>query len=499
MKKYNLEIIVFVSGAVVMVLELVAARMLAPFLGTSLIVWTSLIAIILGSLSIGYYYGGKLADESANYKTLAIFFLFAAILVFLTILINGPVLSFFAALNWGLRISSVLVTTILFAPASILLGMVSPYALRLKLSDLKSSGTEAGRLYAISTLGSIAGTFLAGFYLIPFFGNFNLMIALAVVLIFLSIFTYGKFLKLNKWHYLIITFSFFILLAVAFISQKIWQLPGLVIDIDSSYSRIMIFDSLDEETGRVKRSWQTDRHATQSSMYLDNPDELVHEYTKYYRLADYFEHKMENTLMIGGAAYSYPKEFLKRFPNANMTVVEIDPMATELAKEYFYLEENDRLDIYHEDARYFLEKTSESYDAIYLDAFLSAIAIPYQLTTQETVEKFYDLLEDDGIVLVNLISAIDGEKGRFLQAEYKTYLSVFPYVYILPVQDNQDGKIVQNLMLVAMKTKLEIKANSNEELAEYWNGRWEKEIDLSQVDILTDDYAPVDCYVLQML
>src|SRR5665648_670250 len=169
--KYLLEIVVFVCGAVVMIFELVGSRVLGPYFGTSIFVWTSLIGIILGSLSIGYYLGGKIADKKSSFKSLSLIIFLAAISIGLTVLIKDFWLFVLQNSFTDIRTSSVLASLGLFLPASVFLGMVSPYAVKLKIKNLDTSASTVGNLYAISTTGSIFGTFLAGFYLIPHFGT----------------------------------------------------------------------------------------------------------------------------------------------------------------------------------------------------------------------------------------------------------------------------------------------------------------------------------------
>src|SRR3989344_9059481 len=162
--KYILEIIAFVSGAVVMILELDGSRIIAPYLGTSTIIWTSLIGVILGSLSIGYWWGGRLADKSANYRTLAKILALAAIFVLSTSYLKN-LLEVAALLSINIIFLTIGGTIILFTPATICLGMVSPYTVRLKMTAVETSGKTVGSFYAISTCGSIVGTFLGGFVL----------------------------------------------------------------------------------------------------------------------------------------------------------------------------------------------------------------------------------------------------------------------------------------------------------------------------------------------
>jgi spermidine synthase len=168
---------------------------------------------------------------------------------------------------------------------------------------------------------------------------------------------------------------------------------------------------------------------------------------------------------------------------------------TELAKKYFRLEENPRLTIYHEDGRVFLNKTQGKYDVIFGDAFNSLHSLPYQLTTKEAVQKKYNILNDDGVVILNLISAIEGEKGKFLRAEYATYKSLFPQVYLFPVAGSGYGNIVQNIILVALKSEKDQTFNdSDPKLNEYLQHLWKKTVD-ADIPILTDNFAPVAYYI----
>ena len=182
-----LEIAVFLCGAVVMVIELTGSRVLAPYLGTSLVVWTSLIGIILASLSIGYWWGGRLADRRPEARLLGRIILLSAFATAFMALIKTFVLGFLQAQSGGLHTAAMSATLLLFAPPSILIGMVSPFAVRLKLEDTQTSGRTAGKLYAISTIGSISGTFLAGFVLIPGLGSTNILLLMAAVLALASL------------------------------------------------------------------------------------------------------------------------------------------------------------------------------------------------------------------------------------------------------------------------------------------------------------------------
>ncbi len=491
--KYILELTVFLCGAVVMIFELVGSRVLGPYFGTSIFVWTSLIGIILGSLSLGYYLGGKIADKKPNISSLSLIIFISAVFIGLTILVKDILLIFLQRNLSEIRIASVIASLILFLPASVFLGMVSPFATKLKLDSLKTSGSIVGNLYAISTAGSIVGTFLSGFYLIPHFGTNKLLIILSTTLIIVSLLLYAK--KSTK----IKLSVFIVIIIILFVVNKLNYLfeSKEFIDIDTAYNRIWIYVRKDPKTNKLVKTMGINNE-NHSSMFLDS-DELVTEYTKYYHLAKHFNPNFKNTLMLGGAGYSYPKDFLLKYPEATIDVVEIDSKVTELAEEYFKLKKNPRLTIYHEDGRVYLNKTQKKYDIIFGDAFSSRYSLPYQLTTKETVQKKYDILNNNGVVILNIISSIEGDKGKFLRAEYATYKNIFPQVYLFPVKAPNDGNVRQNIILVALKSKEEpIFNNDNQKLNEYLQHLWKRTVD-ADMPILTDDYAPVDYYISELL
>ena len=320
MKKYSLEITVFICGAALMILELVGSRILAPYIGTSIVVWTSLIGIIMGALSLGYYFGGKIADRGARPRDLALIILLAAFFIFSTIFLNADVLQLFRLANSNLYFNAVADTLVLFAIPSFLLGIVSPYAVKLKISSLDYSGRTVGDLYAVSTMGSIAGTFAAGFWLIPFLGTVRILYFIVILLALASIFAWAQ--KFLKTRLLAI-----VILIAAMIFSLVRSAQAKVIDIDSQYNRIFVAPSFDREANRPTLSLSTDPYGTQSAMFTDRDNDLVFKYLKYYRLADVINPRINRALMIGAAAYAYPKDFLKSH-TGSMDVVEIDPQMT---------------------------------------------------------------------------------------------------------------------------------------------------------------------------
>lgn len=485
-----LEFIVFVCGAVVMVLEMTGSRILAPFLGTSIVVWTSLIGVILGSLSAGYWWGGKLADRNPAHRVLAGIILAAGFFIAAIALTKSLVLDFLQSRAGSIHMGALLATMILFAPPSALLGMVSPYAVKLKMKALEESGKTVGSLYAISTIGSIVGTFLAGFFLIAFFGCTDIIIILSIVLAATSFLAYrgDKTIKISA-----VAMCIVLLLGSRSFSAYLTELD--LHDIDTQYNRLLIYNTVSTRTGKAMRVMVTGPEGTQSGMYLDDPVELALRYTQFYNLAAHFNPGMRKVLMLGGGGYSFPKYALRFYPQIEMDVVELDPEVTAVARRYFSLGDDPRLRIRHEDARIFLNRASGKYDVILCDTFNSHYSIPFHLSTIETARRLHDLLADDGVVLVNSLSAIEGDMGRFLRAEYATLKAVFPQVFMFPVDSTTPREQVQNVMLVALKSLAAPSLTSpdpvlQELLGHLWTGPIQ-----ADVPILTDEYAPVDRYM----
>lgn len=485
-----LEVIVFICGAVVMILEMVGSRILAPYLGTSIVVWTSLIGVILGCLSLGYWWGGRIADRKPDYRVLSRIILVSGFFVAAVALSKSFVLGALQEHGGSIHLASTAATLLLFAPPGVLLGMVSPYAVRLKINDVKNSGKTVGRLYAVSTVGSIFGTFFAGFFLIAFVGSTNILLVLSLLLAGTSLLASSANRKAK-----IAAITLFSALFLAARSYDAHLTSVGYHDIDTRYNRILIYQSVEDGTGKKTQVMVTGPKAQQSAMYLDDPLDLVLEYTRFYNLASHFKPEMKRVLMLGGGGYSFPKYMLKHYPEVQMDVVEIDPEVTMLARKFFHLEDDRRLSIIHQDARTFLNKTDQTYDVVLGDTFNSDYAVPFHVSTVETARRIYDRLADDGVVVMNVLSTIEGDRGRFLRAEYATFKAVFPHVYLYPASYPTSGMSWQNVMLVALKSSRPAPLTSrNPELDELLSHRWLKPV-AADVPPLTDDYAPVDRYI----
>lgn len=489
-KNFILELTVFVCGALVMIYEITGSRLLSPYIGASTYVWTSLIGVILAALSLGYWFGGRVADRNPDIKILAFVIFLAGGLVSVTILLKDLILALIAESSVILEIKSVIAALLLFAPASILLGFVTPYAVKLKMSSLADTGKTVGRLYALSTVGSILGTFAAGFLLIPFVGSEKTLYLIGASLIGLSILLVPIALKPSN---LMILILFVCGIGVnEFRSYYLLQTKELH-DIDTEYSRVQIFKTKDNH-GIPIRALTIDPYFVQSGMFLDS-DELVFDYARYYHLIRHFKPDFENTLMIGGAGYSFPKDYLKKYNNVAIDVVEIDPQMTQIAKRFFRLEENPRLKIIHQDGRIFLNQAeTDKYDTVLMDAFGSLFSVPFQLTTLEAVRQINRVLKDDGIVIFNLGGAITGDASQFLQAELKTYQQIFPHVYLFKVNADYTDIQLQNLIIVALKTENPISLQTNDAEIANLLEHLHSENPETNIQPLTDDLAPVEYY-----
>lgn len=435
---------VFLCGATLMIIELTGSRILAPFLGTSLVVWTSLIGVILASLSIGAWWGGLLADREPQARKLARIVLLAAWATAGIGLSKTWVLGLLQGTG-SLHTLAIASTILLFAPASMLLGMVAPFAVRLHLKNQTVAGQTAGNLYAISTIGSIAGTFAAGFVLIAWIGSTAILFVSAAILAVAAWLADPSEKLIKSLSVLLFGLALFFSL-----QQDNWLAAHGFIDQDTPYNRVLVYTSKEEGTGRLTREMVTGPQGRQSAMYLDDPTALALPYTRFYRLAELYKPAMGRMLVLGGGGYSFPKYALANYPDVQVDVVELDPGITALAKSHFALPEHPRLTIIEEDARTFLRQTRTKYDVIFCDVFSSNYSIPFHLTTVEAVALMRAALNPGGLVLVNLLASPEGISSRFYKTLYATFQTAFPEVNAFAVINAADQHRWQNIILTAL-------------------------------------------------
>lgn len=480
---------IFLCGAALMIIELTGSRILAPFLGTSLVVWTSLIGIILASLSLGAWWGGSLADRHPRARILGRIVLLAAWATAGIGLSKTWVLELLQGAG-TLHIVAVGATVALFAPAAVLLGMVPPFAVRLSLEDPAYTGRTAGRLYAISTVGSIVGTFLAGFVLIAWVGSTSILFITAATLALASWMAESSTKALKGVS--LVVFG----LAVFFCRQQdSWLEQHGFFDTDTPYNRVLVYTSKEEGTNRPTREMVTGPQGRQSAMYLDDPTALAVPYTHFYRLAEYYRPQMRRMLVLGGGGYSFPKYALANYPDLLIDVVELDPGMTALARTHFALKDNPRLRIIEEDARTYLQKTGSVYDVILCDVFTSHYSIPFHMVTVEAIERMRSALAPNGVVLVNLLASPEGPSNRFYKALYATFETAFPEIQTYAVNDPADRHLWQNIILAA---SIGPKPDGTNDATLQKMLAHALPKPLEHIPPFTDEFAPVDRYITEL-
>lgn len=484
MKKYAIEITVFLCGAIGMVLELVAARILSPYVGSSNLIWTTIIGVMLTSMSVGYWIGGKWADKDPCLNRLSSLILLGAIFTSLIPILETIFVKNLLQLSHNLVIVALMSASFVFGIPSFVLATVSPYAVKLKNQELDKIGKLSGRISSLSTIGSIFGTFIAGFVLIPNLGIRGLILGITLLLLLLSLFLYENKTKKYYFMMIILTISlmmFHLLGKIIFVRNN----RDIVEDVDSEYSRIWV--KMIEGRDIAYKTLYVD---TGLESYInEQTGEMGSEYLYYYDLFDYFQKDTSSTLLIGGAAYTYPTHYLNKYEDKTISVSEIDSKMTELAVQQFNLDiHNPRLKIHHQDGRSFLNYTTEQYDCILIDAFKGANA-PFELTTYEAMQNAKKRLHENGVVITNIISALEGEEADFIKYEYATYQAVFDDVKVFQVPSNHTNTEKQNLILIGIKGKM----NQNEEKYEQYKDLLDTEITdfSSDKGIVTDHYAPI--------
>ena len=493
-KKFSLLFVVFLTGACVLIIEIVAIRILSPYYGNTIFTVSSVISIVLAALSVGYYFGGKLADKYPTEKVFYFLILISGLSVVILHLLTLFLLPF---LGYGFSIvSGPIVSSIaLFFMPSLLLGALSPFAIKLQglYFPLKGIGSITGEIFFWSTFGSIFGSLFTGFILIPQFGIDKVILAVAIILIILGLFPLVKIGIRKKSIFKIIIFSAIgILLIVIF---SIFKNNGVVYSRDGIYEKITIYDG--EYAGRPTRFFLQDRSSS-GAMFLDS-DELVLDYTKYYVLYKVFKPDVKNALVIGGGAYSIPKALLKDLPNAIVDVSEIEPSLYELAQKYFKVAKTERLNNFINDGRRLLYDTDKKYDLIFSDVYYSLFSIPAHFTTQEFFKIAKDKLSKDGIFIANLIGNLSRQESSLIMSEIKTFQTVFPNSYFFAV-DTPNKIEPQNIIFVGFNGNKKIDF-SNPKITKDENpiirSLEKKLINLNRFEfsgypILTDNFSPVE-------
>ncbi len=486
MNKYKLEITVFFSGALTMILELIAARVLSPYVGSSNLIWTTIIGIMLISMSIGYWFGGRVADKNKenDIKILSNYLLISAIATSIIPILEVIFIDVLSQLSSNLIFVAIICATVTFGIPSFLLATVSPIAVKIKNNSMDHIGATSGKISSLSTIGSIFGTFFAGFILIPNLGVRNIILGCSILLWILSVYLFNK---KDKKYYILMIVELLVIIGLNVLGGYLFKIenPEITRDVDSEYSRIWVTNLNVEEN-----TYKTLQVDTGLESYINQETgEMGATYLYYYDLFEYYNKEANDALMIGGAAYTYPMHYLKKYENKTIDVVEIDEKMTQIAEEEFGLDKNNpNLGLITQDGRSYLNYNKKNYDTVFIDAF-KGLNAPFELTTYEAMQKVYDSLNENGTVITNIISAIEGDDADFIKYEYSTYKAIFDDVKVFQVNPNHSDDEEQNLILVGIKGNGNISTDKEEEYSELLSN--EITDFTSDKPIVTDDYAPI--------
>jgi spermidine synthase len=422
--RVGLFVTAFLTGAVVMALEMLGSRVLAPVFGNSLFVWGALIGVILAAMSTGYAAGGWLADRHDGKTVLAGLLLLSGAWTFLLAWKGHPVMFAVADRIQDPRWGPCAAAALLLAPPAFGLSGVLPVLLRLTIGDMGHLGRHTGGLIAVSTVGSLAGTWGTAFFLLTWLGSMALIAWLGAVQILLGMLWWWR-AGAGRTAHRVRAIGATILLAAA--SALGWLaihpdlvLPAPVYQEDSPYQQVRVRDT------DLLRYLILDRtfHAV---MWRVEPNELFLPYSQLMVAAVAVAPNPRRGLILGHGGGSLAKWLGKYWPDLELDLVEVDPSVAHAAQDYFSYAPSPNHRVIVQDARAFLRTTPESYDIIWVDVFARHL-IPFHLTTREFFELLRAHLDQDGVLAVNLASAGDASDRHRTAAVVTTLRTVFPLV-----------------------------------------------------------------------
>ena len=388
-----LLLVVFVVGISTLGAEIAAARLLAPYFGASTIVWANTIGTVLVALSIGYWYGGRLADRNPRREFLDRIVLLGAVLVALIPFVADPFLTVAVkaldSISAGAFAGSLFAVLVLVAVPVLVLGTVAPYAIRLAVETIDEAGRIAGRLYAVSTVGSLLGTFLSALLLIPLVGTQRTFLIFALMLALVAA------AGMRSWRPAIVPAVMAALLAVPVGTIKGTDSGTILHEADTEYQYARVIENADGDRLLELNEGQAVHSMRREGTYLTG--DIWDEY-----LVAPLSTRDEppgRIAILGNAAGTTARAYGEFFPETHVDGVEIDGELTDIGREYFDMR-NPRLETFTDDARPFLRKTDRTYDAILVDAYRQPY-IPFYLSTVEFFELARERLNPGGVVLVN--------------------------------------------------------------------------------------------------
>ncbi|MHB8490294.1 MAG: spermidine synthase [Candidatus Dormibacteria bacterium] len=414
-----LPAVVFTAGASSLATEICATRLLAPYFGQSTVVWANVIGLILIYLSVGYWLGGRIADRHPARRTLGLILVIAAMCTAVLPFIARPFLNLalqgFAAVSVGTVVGSFLATLLLFSVPVTLLGMASPFALRLALTDIDRAGRTSGRLSSLATVGAIIGTFGSALVLIPGIGTQRTLLTAALLVALVSI-------PLLMRPALVATVVIAGLLIVP--PGLVKETQGTLAERDTAYQFVQV---VRESGGRIVMRF--DDGVADQSVYRAETALTGGEWDMPLVVPPLLARSLHRVLVIGNAGGTTARALAAEYPGIEIDGVELDPVVTELARRYMGLDAIPNLHVITADGREFLESTARRYDLIVVDAYRTEY-IPFYLATREFFSLLHAHLDPGGGIALN-VERVPGN-DQLVQAISGTVAAEFPQVWVWP-------------------------------------------------------------------
>ena len=465
----------FITGFAILVFELAAFRLLAPYFGVSSYVTGSIINTILLALSVGYVLGGYAADKYKSARLPYLVILGSTVYLFLIYAVYPQILQSLSFRSVILG-SSTAILSMFFIPM-ILLAFIPPYFIKL-LAHKNHVGRAAGGIFSLSTIGSIIGGIATTFLFIPHLGSRTTFLLTVIILLVISVAGLWRFTKFSPL--LLLLFIPF-----RFVSANT---SHFLYSTESEYNLIMVTEEHGQRFLRLNKLWG---HHSKS---LNPETKLSYDYYDEFLLAQLFS-DAKTTLILGNAAGTSMMQ-TRHFFSTRVDGVEIDPVITEVGKEFFGLVLDDKTRIYHEDARTYLIKNQEKYDVIYVDIFAGSAYVPFHVTTIEFFELVKGALNENGVMAINLHPYPPGAELK----EYilNTVVTVFPYSFLsqhlLYSFKSATNLPILRASLNRRKIPLILKPMASRTLQKMLKVKL-----TSAEKIFTDDYAPVESMTYALL
>jgi len=485
-QKFGLLLSVTLAGMAVLVIEITAIRMLAPFFGNSIFTISSVIGIILAALGLGYYLGGSLADRRPSTAWFFSLIVIAGFSVLLLQFFNAVLLPGIAY-KLSLINGPLIVSFLMFFLPALFLAMLSPFAITLLHAREagKGVGNASGLVFFWSTLGSIAGSLATGFLLIPHWGIGSIVAGTGSGLVLLGgagLLATRKLPKALPVGLALLGLLSGIALVAATAGDR-----GAVFAADGLYERIVIRDI--PYRGRPARILLQDLNVS-GGLYLDDRS-MAFDYTRYFDLYRLFTPELKTALAIGGGAYTVPRAILHDSPRATVDVAEIDPSLHALALRYFDLPGDTRLRNHVTDGRRFLHDTAERYDLIFSDAYRSFVSAPPQFATLEFFRLARSRLTEDGVLIANFYGSLAPDTRATIYSVLRTMRAAFPQVYVVATAGPASEEL-QNFIFVGHNASSPDKRTDlGRAAALEWRAA---DALLDSYPVLSDDFAPLEYY-----